>query len=289
MSDSVGAGGPSGSSGVLSSTMRSITRQAGDPQDREVRRVEDVVDLSPLAAGQERQQRAVEPAEPGDQMYNPGSQKNPLAGLKADKEADQADRAAREAERTVRESESEPEPVALVQPVNIGMAAAITIGAEDMVRRFDTNGDDHLDLRERDLALEAVQSDDATVPGGGRMFRRQAEVAQQFDGDGDVFVAQDAARRAEIEARREEASQNAGQGEAFLAEQESQKADAAQQRAVAEDKVERGRAERLAALEQQNTAGEEAAVGPRRSGADTAYLKSEELGLPQGAVSDVEA
>jgi hypothetical protein len=255
MSDSVSSGGFSGSGGVLSSTMRSITRQAGDPQDREARRVEDVVDLTPAAANQEQSQRQIEPAEPGDSLRNPGSQKAPMAGQNAEKEAQEAEAAAREASEAQQAQTFE-----INRPVNIGMAAAINIGTDDMVRRFDTNGDEHLDKVEREQAIRAVQSERGGKPGGGRMFRSVGESDESSGGD----------------------------GAAFLAEKEAQKARTEQSQAEAQSKAERARAERIAALEEQQakaeamaeTTAQPTAGVPRRPDAGAAYQKSDSLGGP---------
>jgi len=240
--------------------MRSITRQAGDPQDREARRVEDVVDVSAIAGKSEQEQRPVEPAEPSDQLRNPGSQKNQMASIQADKAAQEAEAAAREAERKVEDVERDTQQ--LDQPTSIGMEAAISIGAETMVRRFDTNGDDHLDRLERDHALEAVQSGERTVPGGG-VSRRKVEVDQV----------------------------QSGGGKAFLAEQDARKAEAARLRAEVQGKAESSRAERLAALDEQ--ARDVASLAPaaiRPAAADTAYHKSDGLGQrQQSALPDVQA
>ncbi|MQX35268.1 hypothetical protein [Roseospira navarrensis] len=302
MSDTSGAGGPSGSSGVLSSTMRSITRQAGDPQDREVRRVEDVVDLSPGAAQREQSERPVEPADAGDQAHNPGSQKNMmLERLKADEKLEAAEQAAREAEQA-REAQRSPDgddAVTLEQPVNIGMAAAINIGARDMVRRFDTNGDSHLDYVERNQALEAVQSNERVVPGGGRMSQRQAEVQQAFAGEGEVFLAEQEARRVQSERQWAQAqAERGGEGQAFLAEQQAREAKTAQRVAELDEKAERSRAERLAALEAERAqlgqgggaelTGEAGAARPA-AGPDSAYRRSEDLALRPTTVSKVKA
>jgi len=271
--------------------MRSITRQAGDPQDREARRVEDVVDVSAIAAKGEQEQRPVEPAEPGDQLHNPGSQKNLMASMRADKAAQEAEAAAREAERKVEDVERDPPP--LDQPTNIGLEAAINIGAETMVQRFDTNGDDHLDRLERNQALEAVQSEESSVPGAGRMYLRQAEVDQASgDGSGEAFLAEQDARRADSQAAAQaEARQVAsgGEGEAYRSEEDARKADAARLRAEVQEKAESSRAERLAALNEQASVVASPTPVTSRPAADTAYHKSDELGQRQSALPDVEA
>ncbi|MBB4284491.1 hypothetical protein [Roseospira goensis] len=280
MAESFGAGGPSGSSGLLSSTMRSIVRQSGDPHDRDSRRVEDVVDLSPLAAQRQETRGPVEPPEASDSLRNPSSHTPPAARLRADDKADEADEAeaaAREARAAQREADGE-NVDATAGPVNIGMAAAIAIGVPEMVRRFDTNGDEHLDQVERERALETVQTDTGVqrARGGGPLFDR-------------VQLAEDAPPR-------EQDAGAPGQGETAYAEMQARRAESAQRLSEAEAKAERARAERLAALDEQ--AADRAAAAAALSepappqapasapasapapGAGSAYARSEDLGQP---------
>lgn len=244
MAESFGAGGPSGSSGVLSSTMRSIVRQTGDPQDHEQRRVEDMVDLSPMAAQRQQAQESVQPAESSDQLRNPGGQPSTLERAQANAKADEAEAAAREAAR-------ESAPTADInQPVNIGLAAAIAIGSPQMVDRYDVNGDERLDQRERGRAIDSVTSQEGnTQAPSGKMFR---------SGQGEDMVG------------------GSGEGEAYFAEMEAKKAASAQQRAEAEVKAEQARADRLAALEEQQARSATASSAPM-PGADRAYARSEGL------------
>jgi len=237
MAESFGAGGPSGSSGVLSSTLRSIVRQAGDPQDHEQRRVQDVVDLSPMAAQQRQTQEKVQPTEPADTLRNPGGQANTLARARAENASEEAEAAAREAEQR-----SEPV-TATSRPVNIGLAAAIAIGSSEMVDRYDINGDEHLDQRERERAIDSVTSEES---------QRQAQVGRMFRPSGG-----------------EAAESDGNAGEAYYAEMEAKKAEAAQARAEAQAKAEQSRADRLAALDAQQQA--------QASGAERAYERSEDL------------
>lgn len=219
--------------------MRSIVRQTGDPQDHEQRRVEDMVDLSPMAAQRQQAQESVQPAESSDQLRNPGGQPSTLERAQAQAKADEAEAAAREAAR-------ESAPVTVINhPVNIGLAAAIAIGSPQMVERYDINGDERLDQRERGRAIESVTSEEGTAQApGGKMFR---------SGQG------------------EEMAGTSGDGEAYFAEMEAKKAAAAQQRAEAEAKAEQTRAERQAALDDQQA--RSAAV----PSAGRAYARSENL------------
>jgi len=241
MADSVGAG-PSGSSGVLSSTMRSITRMNGEPHDKEVRRVEDVVDLSPRAVDAQATDRPVEPADSSDTLRNPGAYRQEQELREAEAEAAE-----------VREAETDP--VTLERPVSMGLAAAIALELPEMVQRFDVNGDDDLDQRERDRAIRSVQSDSsfAQVRGGA---------AQHPNGDAP------------------EPTTDVGK-EAY-AELQVDKAEAEARYAEEKAKAERARAERLAELDEQGEAQGQAAT-PRSGGVDTAYARSEELGgTPSG-------
>lgn len=248
MAESFGAGGPSGSSGVLSSTLRSIVRQAGDPQDHEQRRVQDVVDLSPMAAQQSQSQEKVQPTEPADTLRNPGGQAKMLAKARAENMSEEAEAAAREADQ-----QREPVP-SVSRPVNIGLAAAIAIGSPDMVERYDINGDEHLDQRERSRAIDSVTSEEA---------QRQAQVGRMFRSSGEA------------------AESDGNAGEAYYAEMEAKKAEAGQARAEAQAKAEQSRADRLAALEAQQQA--------QASGAERAYERSEDLDARTPPPRDLEA
>lgn len=257
MSDSVSAGGSSGSSGILSSTMRGIVRQAGDPQDRDIRRVEDVVDLSPMAAQNQKSERQVEPADPSDTLRNPGSQKNQQ---RVEREAEEAEAAAENAQQAQQAG------FEVSRPVNMGMAAAINIGTDEMVRRFDTDGDERLNKVERERAMEAVQSEQGMKAGGGRMFRQTGGADSGADD---------------------------GAGAAYLAEQEARQANAQQMQAEAEQKAERARAERIAALEEQDAKAEEMSAAlqaqTRRPDAEAAYQKSDSLDAPPSRMPDIDA
>lgn len=255
MAESFGAGGPSGSSGVLSSTMRSIVRQAGDPHDRDARRIEDVVQLSPLAAAEQHGNQApVEPAAEAGRLYNPPSQSQSLQRQEAQSRADEAEEAAREAQAAAREAESDA-PVS--RPVNIGVAAAIAVGEREMVRRYDVNGDERLDQRERENAIETVQSENTYghAAGSGPIFRHGG---------------------------REDSGQTESQGDAVYAEMEARKARAAEQRAEDEAKAEEARANRLAELDARSTA-------TPKAGAGQAYGRSEDLGQPHPIPRGVKA
>lgn len=253
MADSVGAGGPSGSSGVLSSAMRSITRMSGEPHDRDSRRVQDVVDLSPKAIDAQATERPVEPPESADSLHNPPAQRQEQdlrdaeAQLEKAQQADEAERAATTA-------------AADGGPVNIGLAAAIAVGLPEMVQRFDVNGDETLDQRERDRAIRSVQSESAydQVRGGGPRTP-EAELAQSGDGSG-------AEAYAELQAR---------------------KAEAAQRRAEEDGKELQARLERLA--EVADASETDTGGVPRTGGPDEAYARSEELGVTPGASRSVNA
>ncbi len=241
MAESFGAGGPSGSSGVLSSTMRSIVRQSGDPQDHEQRRIEDVVDLSPLAARQRQSQDTVQPTEPADTLRNPGEQAQTLTRARAEGKAEEAEAAAREASRKTEPAN------AIDRPVNIGLAAAISIGSPVMVDRYDVNGDEYLDQRERNRAIDQVTSEDTYHQAKGANLFRSGEHSETGDPT---------------------------QGEAYFAEMEAKKADAAQNRAEAQAKAEQARADRLSVLDEQQQA--------RASGdAERAYERSGDLDARQ--------
>ena len=253
MADSVGAGGPSGSSGVLSSAIRSITRMNGEPHDRQSRRVEDVVDLSPKAIDAKATERPVEPPESTDNLRNPPAQRQEQdlreaeAQLKKAREANEAARA-------------EPAEFQDVGPVNIGLAAAIAVGLPEMVQRFDVNGDDALDQRERDRAIRSVQSESGydQVRGGGP---RTPEGALPESGS--------------------------GEGAEAYAELQARKAEADQLRAEAEDREQRARAERLAVLAERSEPVAEG--GARVGGPEDAYARSEDLGVIPGASRSLRA
>lgn len=275
MAESFGAGSAGGSSGVLSSTMRSIVRQSGDPHEREVRRVEDVVDLSPLAAQERRQADGpVDPPEASDSLKNPSHYRQTLERENAEEAADEAAREERDAERQVESVEAGP-----TGPINIGMAAAISIGAPDMVRRFDINGDERLDQRERGRAIESVQAESAyeKMRGGGSLFDpaapEDAGQPEERTADGDAFFAEQEARKAQAAERRAEDEAKAERARAIL---EAEQADRAER---AEDTQPPLPDERDA---------EYAAYAPQPN-AGSAYARSGELGTPHAASRGVKA
>lgn len=253
MADSVGAGGPSGSSGALSSAMRSITRMNGEPHDRDSRRVQDVVDLSPKAIDAQATERPVEPLESADSLHNPPAQRQEQDLRDAEarlEKAQQADEAARAATAAVTDG----------RPMNIGLAAAIAVGLPEMVQRFDINGDETLDQRERDRAIRSVQSESAydQVRGGGPRTP-EVDVADSGEGSG-------AEAYAELQAR---------------------KAESAQRRAEEDGKDLRARLERLAELTEPSETDPGAVA--RTGGPDEAYARSEDLGVTPGASRSVNA
>lgn len=234
MSDASGVG----TTGFLSSHMRSITRQAGDPQDHEARRVEDVVALSPQAAAEQRQtDRPIEPTDASSGLSNPGAEKVRDLRQKAEAKAD-------EAEQSRDPVRAEPIEFDVNAPVNIGLAAAISIGAREMVSRYDVNGDDRLDFQEKSTAISSVQSTQPTeqVVGGGQLFRR-GEATEQSSGSGD--------------------------GEAYYAELEANKAESAQRLVEETAKQERAREARLAEVEAESP--------PVAPSVRDAYARSEHL------------
>jgi hypothetical protein len=251
MSDASGVG----STGYLSSHMRSITRQAGDPQDHEARRVEDVVALSPQAAAEQRQtDRPIEPTDASSSLSNPGAEK--VRDLR-----EKAQMKAEEAEQRQDQIRAESIEFDVNAPVNIGLAAAISIGEREMVSRYDVNGDGRLDFQEKSIAISSVQSTQPAeqVVGGGQLFRR-GEAAEQSSGSGD--------------------------GEAYYAELEANKAESAQRLAEVTAKQERAREARLAEMDSE-AANQEASAGVPNPAAGGAYARSEALGEPQPETHDV--
>jgi len=260
MAESFGAGGPSGSSGILSSTIRSITRQAGDPHDHETRRIEDVVSLSPQATREQSQiDRPIEPVEAANSLNNPGAEKARQARERADAKAEEAQQARDEA-RTV-EANAE---AGIEGPAKIGMAAAITIGAPDMVRRFDVNGDERLDQLERENAIQAVQSERSfeQARGGGVLIG---------GGSGEA-----------------DAKGETDTGSAVYAEAQAKRAEAAQRYAEETAKAEEARAERIAELEERAARGAEVAAALRPE-ASEAYARTEELDQPHADPHGIKA
>jgi hypothetical protein len=244
MSDASGVG----TTGYLSSHMRSITRQAGDPQDHEARRVEDVVALSPQAAAEQRQtERPVEPSDASSSLSNPGAEKARNLRQKAESKAEEAEQSREEVRATSFD-------IDINAPVNIGLAAAISIGAPDLVERYDLNGDERLDQRERGRAIESVQSTESfeQARGGGKMYSH-AEVDQMTD---------------------------AGDGEALYAEAEAKKAESQTRLAEETEKQERAREARLAELAAE-AANQDTSAGVPNPAAGGAYARSEALGAPQ--------
>jgi len=234
--------------------MRSITRMNGEPYDRESRRVEDVVDLSPKAVDAQATDRPVEPPGSTDGLRNPPAQRQEQDLREAEAQLEKV-READEAARTQATEDIDG------GPVNIGLAAAIAVGLPEMVQRFDVNGDEVLDQRERDRAIRSVQSD-ATydqVRGGSPLTpETEAKVVGE------------------------------GQGAEAYAELQARKAESDQRRAEEDERAQRARLERLVDLADQSEAAE-AAAPPRTGGPDEAYARSEELGVTPGASRSVSA
>ncbi|WP_221238258.1 hypothetical protein [Roseospira visakhapatnamensis] len=222
----------------------------GEPHDRDARRVEDVVDLSPKAVAAQVTDRPVEPAGSTDTLRNPPAQRQEQDLRDAEARLEKA----READIGARVEAADVGPNG---PINIGLAAAIAVGLPDLVDRFDINGDDSLDQRERERAIRSVQSEAAydQVRGGGPLTP-EGEVPES----------------------------GAGEGAEAYAELQARKAEASQQRAEEQEKAARAKAERVAELAEQAQG-----VTPQAAASDDAYARSEELGLIPGAVRSVSA
>jgi len=230
----------------------------GEPHDRESRRVEDVVDLSPKAIDSQVTERPVEPASSGESLRNPPA-------FQQDQRLQDAEARVEELQAAAEVSQAEADAAIETAggPVNIGLAAAITVGLPDMVQRFDVNGDEILDQRERDRAIRSVQSEYTfDQVRGGSPHSPDAEVSESGAGEGAEAYAELQARRAESAKWRAEGS-----------EKRAQQAEAAVE-------LIQGDAE---------AQGQGVAAGGRFAGSDEAYAKSEELGVFPGAARSVSA
>ncbi|SDD91173.1 hypothetical protein SAMN05421720_10253 [Rhodospira trueperi] len=216
--------------------------------------MEDVVALSPKAAAEQGQtERPIEPSDASSSLTNPGAEKVRDLREKAEAKAEEAEQSRDEARAASLEFD-------VNAPVNIGLAAAISIGVREMVSRYDVNGDDRLDFQEKSTAISSVQSTQPNehIVGGGQLFRR-GEVTEQSGGSAD--------------------------GEAFYAEMEANKAENAQRLAEIE-KQERAREASLAEMEAKAT-NQDASAGAPNPAAGGAYARSEALGEPEPATHDV--
>ena len=103
--------------------------------------------------------------------------------------------------------------------VNIGLAAAIAIGSPQMVERYDINGDERLDQRERGRAIDSVTSEEGNAQApGGKMFRSgKGEEMANSAGQGDVYFAEMEAEEGRLRAatRRGRGQGRTGPGRPF--------------------------------------------------------------------------
>jgi len=219
-----------------------------------------VVSLSPQATREQSPlDRPVEPVEAANSLNNPGAERARQARERAETKAEEAQQARDEVRAAKADSEAGVE-----GPVNIGMAAAISIGAPDMVKRFDVNGDERLDQIERENAIQTVQSERSFEQArGGGVLIGGGSGEDGAKGDTDT-------------------------GSAVYAEAQARRAEAAQRYAEETAKAEEARAERIAELEERAARGAEVAatLGPEAS---EAYARTEELDQPHADPHGIKA